>query len=1236
MTPMPKAATPRRSVPSAAFLLAAATLVPRLHGADLLAHYTFNEGRGAVVRDRSGAGRSGENRGATYVPSPRGYALRFDGLDDQVTYAGNAGFRLRGSFTFAVWLRTDPEAGAGTTRLIFGDTAGRSVKRNLNAKLDKYQRIHVEWGNGESYAYLTADAALLAGGWHHLAVTCDERAKEAVLYLDGKAAARKGIPFAASPSGMSRPVRSGYWWEGNAFVGEIDDLKLYAGALTAEGVHELATRRTDAEMAVDAALAPRLPVKIGRVGPVNREGLVAHYTFAEGKGDRLVDHGGRGHHGDIHGATWTTSPWGGALHFDGQDDFVNLGQAEDFWFSGGLSIEMWIRTTPVYPPRKHPLLIGSSAADLAVERHFNIRLDHTKHFRIEWGDSSRYTCVLERPWFLDGEWKHLAIVFVSGKACFLYVNGQLVIARNMGLPLTRTRGDDIHIGGWHHGYLKGDIADLRLYSRAISATEIQRNGGAQPEQCKPLLRATGAYSYHQQTFLCDLFASIDAGAAQTVAVRVLEPGTRQVVGEERVAASEMLGDSGHGSARVIIPGTSRTDADHILETALLDDRGAVLHREEAELPYAATPDWLHARAGVTDEVLPPYTPCALTQHDGAVVVKTWGRDYHFGGSGLLTQAISKKRPLFAAPAELHACAGGEQLSWSNAAPTTTSSGPAAVHLKRRTTAASLVLSTDITVEYDGFMKFQCALSTKQETTVQRLALDIPIVRDTARLFHAWPVSRGGHSGAIERSWAGSFRPVIWIGDESRGLSWVCESEEHWHPADPARAVEVFRADAATALRFNLVGRDTRLSPGRELRYTFALQATPVRPMAKDFWDMRVHRQTPYAHEYDWLDKKIDGVPALKYYADNGARALLVWRWWDAFGYTLPLGHEKRFPELVKGCHDHGLKLVPYAIGFLLSDAAPEYRVFRRDMLVEPEKGFTGVNRLPGLPNQMAYVTCPNGLWRDFATATTARCMDQYDTDGVYLDSTVRPEPCTNALHGCGWTREDGTHVPTYPVFAIRDLMKRLYAIVTRREPDGFVDAHIYDCLNVPALAFATGYWNGEQLRHTKVTSDALPLDRFRTEFMGHNIGVPSDLLFYKLRDYEASTAIALLHNVPVRCERDSNFKMIAQIYRIREAFGCDRAEFHGYWEPDSPIDVTGEACHASYWQHPANGVLIALSNLASREQRVRIAVDFARLGLAAQIKAQDARSETPLALKAGTLTVPLPPQSWTLIRLQDG
>jgi hypothetical protein len=215
------------------------------------------------------------------------------------------------------------------------------------------------------------------------------------------------------------------------------------------------------------------------------------------------------------------------------------------------------------------------------------------------------------------------------------------------------------------------------------------------------------------------------------------------------------------------------------------------------------------------------------------------------------------------------------------------------------------------------------------------------------------------------------------------------------------------------------------------------------------------------------------------------------------------------------------------------------------------------------------------------------------------------------------------------------MMKRLYAIVTTRRPDGFVDAHVYDCLNVPALAFATGYWNGEQLANQPLKSHALPLDRFRTEFMGHNIGVPGDLLYYKLRDYEPSVALAILHDVPVRCEKDADFDAIATIYRIRDAFRCDQATFHGYWEADVPIRVAGDDCYASYWRHPTNGILLAVSNLAAEQRMPGITIDTDQLGLDPAVKARDVRNESPVPVDDDTIRVHLPGQSWTLIRIDD-
>jgi hypothetical protein len=616
------------------------------------------------------------------------------------------------------------------------------------------------------------------------------------------------------------------------------------------------------------------------------------------------------------------------------------------------------------------------------------------------------------------------------------------------------------------------------------------------------------------------------------------------------------------------------------------------------------------------------------ERDGAARrVSTWGRRYVFGESPLLTAVTSAGSELLARPVRLDCAIDGQRTRHAPSAPEVREESPALVVLEQTLPGPTSRLSIRTQLEYDGFMKVDGAVEAERPITIDRLTMEIPLRPEHATLLYSWPQI---HSGLLETDWASRFQPILWIGDEACGLCWVAESDRNWSLADREKAIEVIRGDREVTLRLNLVTEPVPLDRGEKLDYTFGLQATPVRPMTETCWDFRIERQPPYAHEYQWLTREIEGKPSLPFYANEGARALLVLRWWDAFSYTLPLGHEAEFRKLVEACHRHNLKVVPYAIGFLLSEEAPEFPYFHRDMLARPTRPYV-IDRLPGMEAQMTYFACRQGAWQDFVVATTAQCMDEYDTDGVYLDTTVRPHACRNRLHGCGYVAPDGTVRSTYPVFATRELMKRLYTVVKRRKPDGIVDAHVYDCLNVPALAFATSYWNGEQLPHREFTPDALPLDRFRTEFMGHNFGVPADVLYYTLGDYDACAGLALLHDVPVRSENERDFAVLTSIWRVREAFGCREAEFIGYWRVGDLVQVEPPGCHASLWRHPASGVLAAVANLTREPADVRLTFDRQGLDLSGQLSAQDARAGKPLRAEGMRVSVPLASQGWALV-----
>ena len=179
-------------------------------------------------------------------------------------------------------------------------------------------------------------------------------------------------------------------------------------------------------------------------------------------------------------------------------------------------------------------------------------------------------------------------------------------------------------------------------------------------------------------------------------------------------------------------------------------------------------------------------------------------------------------------------------------------------------------------------------------------------------------------------------------------------------------------------------------------------------------------------------------------------------------------------------------------------------------------------------------------------------MTEHGIDGVYLDGTSEPWGCTNRRHGCGYDKPDWSVGMTYPIFATRQMMKRIATIVTKHNPAGQVNVHQSTCMTIPTLGFATSYWDGEQLQtvsRKRSALDVLPLDSFCAEFMGHNWGVPAELLWYgsgPFRRVEAMS-LGLLHDIPVRPFSDADIEMAGTRWKTFDEFGRHEAAWLPYW-----------------------------------------------------------------------------------------
>jgi non-specific serine/threonine protein kinase/serine/threonine-protein kinase len=233
--------------------------------------------------------------------------------------------------------------------------------------------------------------------------------------------------------------------------------------------------------------------------------LVGWWKFDETEGSKATDSCVE-NNGTIHGAQWTAGQVGGALDFNGSDDYVSLGYIGDF---AALTISLWINLDSL-PNIFNSLLHndGWNSGDV----HFNILNDGCVRFSVN-GSSIRDTKSINEKMlkglpssFGDqdssyaftsddfGEWHHIAAVYDSSKRTIdFYIDGQLDVQRSY-FSAGRVTVGPLRIGGWNprvysdpfaERYFDGRIDDVRIYSYALSQDEVAAiYAGKEPDQAE--------------------------------------------------------------------------------------------------------------------------------------------------------------------------------------------------------------------------------------------------------------------------------------------------------------------------------------------------------------------------------------------------------------------------------------------------------------------------------------------------------------------------------------------------------------------------------------------------------------------------------------------------------------------------------------------------------------------------------------------------------------------------------
>jgi len=214
-------------------------------------------------------------------------------------------------------------------------------------------------------------------------------------------------------------------------------------------------------------------------------GLLAYWPLDEGSGTTAADVTGHGHAGAMaNGPQWTTGRFGPAVLFDGVDDELGMASSAALTSTTAFTISVWIRNDAAVRAGEatHYIIASKGWAPSAgggwtldwISRSAGL------FFYARDAKNASYNYAIAK--YDDtkrGQWHHVAAVFNSG-ALSLHVDGALASQpTNLGTSTTFINAAQIRLGGVeyytrsHLPSWKGALDDFRIYSTALSATDIQ-------------------------------------------------------------------------------------------------------------------------------------------------------------------------------------------------------------------------------------------------------------------------------------------------------------------------------------------------------------------------------------------------------------------------------------------------------------------------------------------------------------------------------------------------------------------------------------------------------------------------------------------------------------------------------------------------------------------------------------------------------------------------------------------
>jgi len=213
-----------------------------------------------------------------------------------------------------------------------------------------------------------------------------------------------------------------------------------------------------------------LGLAVARVTDAQDASLVGRWNLDEGSGTTVFDSSGYDNHGTFHSnPEWITGQLGGALKFDGLDDYVEIQDAEEL-NPENFTIAFWV----------NPIDMDRVQITIAKKTQTNVGGYSFNITSIAVG--SRHWIQINGAWanvtfsYVQGVWQHVAVTY-DGTAIKGHLNGQLMATTEAPGSLDNDSGV-LRFGAEPRdtvsSYYNGLLDDVQMYDRALTEAEIQQ------------------------------------------------------------------------------------------------------------------------------------------------------------------------------------------------------------------------------------------------------------------------------------------------------------------------------------------------------------------------------------------------------------------------------------------------------------------------------------------------------------------------------------------------------------------------------------------------------------------------------------------------------------------------------------------------------------------------------------------------------------------------------------------